>query len=400
MNLALLLPAGLLALGALLVPMLLHLARRSEHRAIDFAAVRWLSARARPRRRLLLVEHGLLVLRLLLISALALLLAQPVWTGGVGNRAWTVVAPDVDLATNPKSSGADSERRWLAPGYPPLEGPRPISTAAVGSLLRELDARLPPASSLTVWVPRELTGLDGSSIELARAVRWRIAPGVAPLATTPGVLPWPFAVRLDPDREVALVYLRAAWQAWIHDPLAADTKRAEAQPLSDVALSPRVPRKPMGTLVWLRSGDLPLEVREWTFAGGSILIEPRTNWSFKSADTAVVWRDDEGTPLARAARFGRGRVVRLESPLDASAMPGLLDGSFAAALRELLHPRDVVSARVLAREIAPISNKAMVRSGVPMQRDVDIESWLAWLIAIGFVLERFSATSARRWRSA
>src|SRR5690606_7866263 len=51
MNLVLLLPAGLVALGALLVPVLIHLVRRMELRRTDFAALRWLGERARPRRR-------------------------------------------------------------------------------------------------------------------------------------------------------------------------------------------------------------------------------------------------------------------------------------------------------------------------------------------------------------
>ena len=401
MSLALLLPTGLVVLGAMLIPLSLHLARHSEHRPIDFSAVRWLSARARPRRRLRLVEHGLLILRLLLIAALALLLARPVWTGSVRSHSWTLVEPSVSLAAMPRSANnEDGERRWLAPGFPLLDQPRPVVGAPVGSLLRELDARLPRSSSLTVWVPQELAGLDGSDIELARSVHWRVAPGAATVAASPGVVPVPFAVRLDAGSETALPYLRAAWQAWWHNPAAAGAKRIEPPPLTDVSRSTRVPEDRSGTLVWLRSGELPSEVRKWISAGGTILIEPRTRWRFQPAAAAVIWRDDEGTPLARAVRSGRGRVVRLEVPLDASALPGLQDGSFAASLRELLHPRDVAPARVLARDVAPTTNRAKPRSGVPLQREFDIESWLVLLIALGFVVERLVATGARRWRPA
>ncbi|TQT81878.1 hypothetical protein DB758_11845, partial [Xanthomonas perforans] len=51
MNLLLLFPTGLAALAALLLPLLIHLARRSEHRPTDFAALRWLRALPRPRHR-------------------------------------------------------------------------------------------------------------------------------------------------------------------------------------------------------------------------------------------------------------------------------------------------------------------------------------------------------------
>ena len=47
----LLLPLGLAALGTILVPLLLHLARRTEQRPTDFAALRWLRQKPRPRHR-------------------------------------------------------------------------------------------------------------------------------------------------------------------------------------------------------------------------------------------------------------------------------------------------------------------------------------------------------------
>src|SRR5690606_9148841 len=78
MSLALLLPAALAALGALLLPLLVHLARRSEQRPTDFAALRWLRRKPRPRRRIRFDERWLLALRLLLLALIALWLARPV----------------------------------------------------------------------------------------------------------------------------------------------------------------------------------------------------------------------------------------------------------------------------------------------------------------------------------
>ena len=53
MNLVFLLPAAFAALAALFIPLLIHLARRSEQRPTDFAALRWLRSfspsRAAPR---------------------------------------------------------------------------------------------------------------------------------------------------------------------------------------------------------------------------------------------------------------------------------------------------------------------------------------------------------------
>ena len=52
MSLALLLPLGLIALAGLIVPLLIHLVRQSDHPLIDFPALRWLRESERPRRRL------------------------------------------------------------------------------------------------------------------------------------------------------------------------------------------------------------------------------------------------------------------------------------------------------------------------------------------------------------
>ena len=71
----LLAPLGLAALAALVVPLLVHLRRRTEEVPLDFAALRWLDPRPRPRRRLRFDEWLLLALRLLLVALLALLLA-------------------------------------------------------------------------------------------------------------------------------------------------------------------------------------------------------------------------------------------------------------------------------------------------------------------------------------
>ena len=70
-------PAGLAALAALLLPLLIHLARRDQQQLIDFAALRWLAAKPRPRHRIRFDEWPLLLVRLLLLALLAGLLARP-----------------------------------------------------------------------------------------------------------------------------------------------------------------------------------------------------------------------------------------------------------------------------------------------------------------------------------
>src|SRR5690554_3847123 len=153
---ALLLPAALAALGALLLPLLIHLARRSQRQPTMFAALRWLRSEARPQRRIRLEEILLLALRLLLVALLALWLARPVLTGDEAAGDVVAVAPGVDVnQAQALAEGADSAH-WLAPGFPELTQPAPDGMAPVASLLRELDAQLPAGAALTVAVPTRL----------------------------------------------------------------------------------------------------------------------------------------------------------------------------------------------------------------------------------------------------
>ncbi len=51
MAMGLLFPAALAALVALIVPLVIHIARRSEQQPTNFAALRWLRQKPRPRSR-------------------------------------------------------------------------------------------------------------------------------------------------------------------------------------------------------------------------------------------------------------------------------------------------------------------------------------------------------------
>ncbi|WP_207796305.1 BatA domain-containing protein, partial [Xanthomonas citri] len=179
MNLLLLFPAGLAALAALLLPLLIHLARRSEHRPTDFAALRWLRAIPRPRHRVRLDEWPLLLVRLLLLAAVALLLAEPAVRDHDDAHPRIALSPGVDVAAARQlSHAADARWVWLAPGFPPVDAdanaqtPKTLATPAgatqpVSSLLRELDASLPPDAALSVIVPAQWGPLDAQRLQLS-----------------------------------------------------------------------------------------------------------------------------------------------------------------------------------------------------------------------------------------
>jgi hypothetical protein len=391
MSPGLLAPLGLAALAALLLPLLVHLARREEQQPTDFAALRWLAAKFRPRQRLRFEEIGLLALRLLLVGALALLLAQPVLFGGRGDAAWLVVLPGADVAGAP-ALPEGTQRRWLAPGFPPLESPMPTAPVATGSLLRQLDADLPAATPVTVLVTASFDGADGARPQLSRTVDWRVVGGeAAPASDAPGPA-FALAIRHASERETALPFLRAAIaasQARDETAPAASAGVADGTDAADIAgLDAGLPENTR-PVAWLAPGDLPAALLAWVADGGTALIDSEATWPMPAAGT-VVWRDDAGRALASAAVLGQGRVVQLAQPLAPAALPALLQPDFPDRLRALLEPAPPAPSRASADAYTPLA-------GGPSFPETprELSSWLLWLVAALFALERWVASGRR-----
>jgi hypothetical protein len=411
LNVLLLLPIGLAAFAALLLPLLLHLARRSEQRVVAFAALRWLRALPQPRRKHRLEELLLLLLRLLLLAALALLFAQPVLFGRADSAARVAIAPGVTVdAARAAGAPADAHWRYLAPGFPAIarDGDEAnalreadMQTASVPSLLRELDAQLPAGAPLTVVVPQTLHDADAQRPVLSRAVDWRVLPA-APAATSAATQPRaptpPMQVRFATGRADAVRYLRAAGVAWALEDAAARTGKTEAAPTrtSNVAVAPAA--QPLddsvARLAWLVPGPVPAQVQQWVRNGGALLLDVDARWPGFAPDAPVAWRDDAG-PLLRLQRFGRGRVLQWQRPLVPAAVPALLEADFPQRLRDAFDTTPLEPARVAARDYAP-------RTGAPPwpERPQPLIPWLAWLVALLFVLERWMASGPRRSEAA
>jgi hypothetical protein len=337
----------------------------------------------------------------LLLAALAVLLAEPVLFGKPDRRPWILVAPGVDAAA---ARGAGDTRaaqwHWLAPGFPALDAKAanpPIAAASApatfASLLREADAKLPAGTPLTVLVPAVLDGADAEQPTLSRRVDWRVMPAsAAPVQAAPSKTVVPrLMVRYAPERAPSLRYLRAAGATW--QPAASATPRMDpaSASASPVNIAPAAQALDGGTrhLVWLVPGALPPTVRDWISAGGDALLDARTVVP-ELADAAVVWRDDSG-PLARGTRLGRGRVMRLERDLLPAQMPGLLEPDFPEQLQHLFATPPPAPARVDASAYIP-------RTGASPYPETPrpLAPWLAALIAVLFLIERWLANGPRR----
>lgn len=378
MSPALLLPAALGALAALLIPVVIHIARRTERRRIDFAALRWLEPRPKPRRRLRLDELWLLAIRLALLALVALGLAQPVLWGAQDDRRIIAVAPALD-ANALKASG-DARRVWLAPGFPPLDAATPAAPADLVSLIRQLDAESPREAPLELVVPAVLDGVDAERPRLSRPVTWRVMPQTRPTPTPEPTLPPALMVRHAAGAEDQVRYFRAAATAWTRPGLAPAFNAAPVETPLDADAR---------YLIWLSPGPLPPAVVAWMERGG-VALAGRDVRPPVGTGTRVAWRDPVGAPLAMEASLGRGRVIHLTRALAPASMPELLEPDFPDALARLLAPGPA-PARVAAAEHAPLTGARAYE-----QPPLDLRPWLALLVALIFAVERWLATSRRR----
>jgi len=397
MSLGLLLPAGLAALAALLLPLLIHLSRQSEQRRTEFAALRWLSASLRPRQKLKFEELFLLLLRLLLLAALALLLARPVLLGAAGDARWVLVTPGVDVtAARTAIKQADAEWHWLAPGFPGVETPVPTAVQPIGSLLRELDATLPAKTPVTVFVPDVIDRADGERPRLARSLDWRVMAASASTAKAASPSPAPVLVIRNADsREPYLPYLRAAAAAWrVMDAPSTQSPANTAPPSPEKTVDVAPTAQPIAAntrwLAWLAPGPLPSSIREWIERGGIALLDAEVELP-EAAQAVALWRNTDGDELVRGVAIGRGRALLLTRPLTPGALPELLDGDFPRQLRRLFKDESTPPQRALASAIKPIpGGPSFPETPRPLQ------SWFLVAVALLFALERWFASAARR----
>lgn len=384
MSFALLAPLGLVALAALALPLLIHLVRRLELTTTEFAALRWVAERVRPRRRLRFERPWLLLLRLALLALLALLLARPVLLAPAApTRPWVVVAPGVERgAAHAAVSAADADWRWLAPGFPRLDEALSSDQVPVSSLLRELDADVSAATTLTVVVPQELAGLDGERPRLAHALDWRVVPGRTQGSDlVASATPVRLAVRYAADTEATLVYLRAAVAAWnLREP---HRYELDAEPASAA-----IPAD-ASWLVWLAPSTPALA--QWIERGGIALVAGDAD-----ADGEPIWRDGQGRVLARRQVSGQGQRIALGGAFAPSGLPIVLDVDFPDRLLAAFAGAPRAPTRAPAAAARPLHDagaaSAEARSLAAAQ---PLDAWLALLIAGLFLLERAMATRSR-----
>jgi hypothetical protein len=180
------------ALAALSVPVVIHLLSQGRRRRISMGSVKHLAgAESRVLRQLRLSGWPLLLLRLALLSGLAVALAGPRLPRtslSPATGAWVLIGPDLafaERAMGPQvaallerlataSVGADSVR-VLQPGLPE-HGSESAFEGDVDawSLLREADDKAPPGVPFIVFSFDRVGLLRGRRPRLSRPVEWHV----------------------------------------------------------------------------------------------------------------------------------------------------------------------------------------------------------------------------------
>jgi hypothetical protein len=381
-----LLPGMLAALAALLLPILIHLSRRSQSQRVDFAAMRWLQAKLRPRRRPVIEQWLLLLVRLLLLLCLILFLAQPVRQQAEKPGHWLVVVPGTSWQSlSGLPAGEQVQRRWLAPSFPAIDSPPPSPGAAgFSSLIRELDAQLPKSTALTVVLPESLNGLDAERLRLSRTINWRVVPGRMPERSTSAAIIPALAIRSDATSKPSEVFFKAAFAVWQNE-----SARQNRQAMEIIANDTQAPAK-AGLWIDLRNQPLSDAARQWVMRGGRLMLGPAT--ALPQAPREALWRDNQGNAILLSQSLGKGQLLQWQRPLNAQALPMLEYGDFPARFYALVQNPMPAPGRALASTLQ--ARSGVVHSPVAPQ---PLTPWFALAAVLLFVLERWLASSRSRW---
>ncbi|MGQ0800218.1 MAG: BatA domain-containing protein [Pseudomarimonas sp.] len=387
-------PLGLAALAAVVMPIWLHLDRRRSMRVLRFAAMRFIGTAHPPKRTWRLTEWLLLALRVLLIVAVVVWLAQPTWVAEWrAPQRVLAVAPGVPVELISAHADGMDRALWLnselaeidlagmqIPTIDPDGSVAKSHPPVFSSLLRQLDAELAPGDQLRVLVGEQVSGLDAQAIALSREVEWRTvrtessASGASTDVDTP--LPRSVAIRYASADAPALPWLRAAIKAWDGDVSIQVTVDEQA---STAALPDEV-----DALIWL--GDAPDDEALALLDAGTRLLH-------------LHLVDGDGEPAADVAeavwpgigqRVGHGWLTRVSDRFEASELPILHSPEFPAALFTVLFGEPPAPTRAYADQIEPTQ---ISRPAEPSK--TPLRPWLIWLIASLFLLERALANGRR-----
>lgn len=334
-------PLGLASLAALLVPLIIHLARRRAERPIRVGSLRHLPANAAPRRtHLRFTEPWLLAVRILVLTVLALFIARLFLRGEPPERA------PISMLVVPSTVPDDSLRIFL-PAFDSILRAgaelRRTPMADLWSEIAELDATLPAGSTLAIAAPFELR-LPGARPALGSSIALHRIP--APAASVPA--------SAAPAGRTLQVVLAADSAHTVQARRVAAAFRAVAELRGDSLELVETADAPAGDawIVWLSDAD-PAPGHLAAVAAGATLLTTHL------PGTKARPRSISVEPLER------GRVI-IAPPLDAPP----LDGTFPAFVARIwpdpsrLAPTEPPLRRVATSQLQP-AHASTARTAAP-----------------------------------
>ncbi|WP_444929217.1 BatA domain-containing protein [Microbulbifer sp. SSSA002] len=376
-------PQWLWLFTALIIPVAIHLLRRSNPQQISFAALQWVQRYSQSRVRRPIVDNKwLLLLRLLIVALLAGLLAQPLIKREIYPQEGVIlVDPRIGAGeantfihnSLPQLVGEGYKVLWLSPETPSVTSPPPQNVdlwKTLSALSRRADLRRAhillinnggPAShqALRVSPHWQWHGLDKASKAPSP-----VLPSIALMGNAPS---WWAPVLED-------------WQSNMPG-LSVHIQEQEETPNAEQA----------DWLIYTGPAPLPQVVLEFVTGGGLLItdnsIPPTDNLNFVAVDNSQ---------SAQAASVGRGSWLRYESDWYSEAfyrradLPELLWQHWSGqdwALQH--HNRSHWSGHRLPAEIGlPVAD-----SEVENRRTEQLSPWIIAALLLLLAFERLIALS-------
>lgn len=397
----LLAPAGLFALTALVVPLLIHLLSRSRGQRVLVGNIElFRHIRQQRASQIRLVQWLLLALRLLMLIVAALLLA------GLARQGLAPPADDIAYVTPARMAAAERHEAPLDKEHEQL-----VSLQGGWAQLAEALAVQRHQGTVSVYALASAIDQPARPLILASPVRWQIeglAAARAPLSLN-------LVIAYDPDEPGkdrladaqaldAAMRLVAEYRSLMIDVRIATVSDA----LPDGGLAEN------SILVWLSDKPVPADngaavlVTEsdddLSLLRGFISLPEWPGLSFlgsgSSADqnlrSEALWRGPQGNPLLVQSFAGGQRQIQFNQRLGLNANnPAAQDGWPDTLARLLLGTTDWNSGTAHARlpEPQPSLATALLTRGQPARSTVPL---LALILGMLFLIERWLAERPRR----